>query len=890
MTERLLIIDAHNYLFRAYHAIAGLRSRDGMATNAVYGLAISFSALRESYPDAAVAAVMDAPGKTFRHDLFADYKANRPEIEEDLRVQIEPSKELVAAMGMQLYCVPGVEADDVIASAAIAAAGRGAQVVIASSDKDLMYLAGRGARIHDPKHNVLLDAAAVAQRYGVQPEQMADYLALVGDSSDNVPGVPGIGPKRARDLLSEYKSLDQIIEQADQVKGKMGDNLRASLADLPLIRKLVAVREDIALNPPVEQLAAPKLQTERMERLCAKMRFNPDLQARLLARPAALAERRKLPLAIISSAEQAKAAAEFIGKAGALGAHIESEGSDPRCRRMIGLAIATAERGWYLPLEHGGELLAPKATCAALDILLAAAAESGERLAVFAAKNAIHCLHEHGCQLNNCADAQLLSYSIDSSASGNLAGQLRRHDLPPVEDAARLLGKGKKSSLAFAQLDTETAANAALGWAAAAAGLKKKLMMSATAAQLDIYDRIERPLLPVLVRMERAGIMIDRTRLARLSEQLLARMDASQQKIAAAAGEQLNLNSPAQLSELLYGKLGLTAGRKTSQGKFSTNETELERLAKTGKSPVPGWILEYRQAAKLHGTYTAALPKRINPQTGRIHTTFIQSGAVTGRLASIDPNLQNIPVRTEVGQAIRRSFICAPGTLLVSADYSQIELRILAHFSGETTLIEAFAAGQDIHSRTAAEIFAVPPDKVSADQRRFAKTINFGLIYGMSAFGLAQRLMVSRAKAGELIERYFARLPKVSAYLEELKKQAAQQRWVETVCRRRISATPTAGTAASRSHALRAAINAPMQGSAADIMKLAMIEVDRRLAAEGFQTRMLLQVHDELVLEAPEDEVERLSRMLPAAMTGVCELKVPLAVDIGVGRNWDAAH
>ena len=896
MAEQLLIIDVHNYLFRAFHAIAGLRSRSGMATNAVYGLAGSLCLLRETYPQAAVAAVMDAPGKTFRHDLFPDYKANRAETDEDLKVQIEPGRQLIEALGMQLYCVAQVEADDVIASLAVAAAGRGQQVVIATSDKDLMYLAGTGARIHDPKRNLLFDAAGVAERYKVQPGQMADYLALVGDSSDNIPGVPGIGPKRAADLLAAYGNLDAIIANADQVKGKMGESLRATIPQLPLIRKLVAVREDIPLQPDPQQLARPQVQPEKLELLCQRLQFNPDLQARLAVKPASAPAAAEIPVAIIETDAQATDAAAQIAKTSGLGIHIESAGADAPSRQLVGLAVATAERGWYLPVAHGtgadeeNEQPQPvNAPAAAVATVIAAVAGRGEQLAAFAVKDAWHCLPSRGEQLAGCIDTQLLSYSINSDAAGSLAALLRHNSLPAAADRTGLLKK-KNRPLAFAQLPTRLAATAAAGWAAATAGLKRKLMMAATGAQLDIYDRIERPLLPVLADMEQTGIMIDEPRLAQLSEKLQVRMDENRQRVEEAAGEQINLNSPAQLAKLLFDQLGLTAGRKTSQGKLSTNEAELERLARTGKSPVPGWILEYRQAAKLHGTYTAALPKRINPDTGRIHTTFIQTGAVTGRLSSVDPNLQNIPVRTEIGQLIRRSFIAAPGKVLVAADYSQIELRILAHFSGDRTLAGAFAAGEDIHSRTAAEVFATDPAAVTAEQRRFAKTINFGLIYGMGAFGLAQRLAISQSQARELIERYFARLPGVSSYLDQLKKQASEERFVETACGRKISVAPVAGTRAARAHALRAATNAPMQGTAADIMKLAMIEIDRRLRQKKFAARMLLQVHDELVFEAPENEFEPLAALLTEVMTGVVKLKVPLAVDIGRGANWDEAR
>ncbi len=890
MAESLLIVDVNNYLFRAYHAIGTMRTRDGTATNAVYGLANALVLLRDTYPEAAVACVMDAPGPTFRHEMYPKYKANRPELDEDLRVQIAPSKELAQGLGMALYCVPAVEADDVIASLAVAAVAAGTPAVVASSDKDLMYLAGRGVKIHDPKRGEQFDADGVAARYKVRPEQMVDYLALVGDSSDNVPGVPGIGRKRASDLLATYGSIDSIIEHQDELKGAMGEKFRAAIPDLPLIRKLVTVLEDVKLDPALGELDVPQPQVDELEDLCDRLRFNPALRERLLKRPVARAPKRKLKMAAVVSDDQAEEMAAAIAQSKQFGAHIETDGSDGPAQRIVGIAIAAGGNAWYLPLEHAGALelaaVGERAAGAVKDAVVAA--DRDGRRTLFGGKPAVHAFRNRSQDLGGFQDAHLLAYSVDSSAAGSLPSLLRRFGLQSAPERRELIG-ARLGAPTFADLDGDKAAAAACAWAAGAEELRRSLMLNTNAAQLKIYDRLERPLVDVLVRMETAGILIDEAQLGAISRELEKRMAGMEQKVAEAAGEQVNLNSPAKLAELLYDKLKLAAGRKTRSGTLSTNEAELERLARIGESPVPGWLLEYRQAAKLHGTYTSALPKRINPATGRVHTSFIQTGAVTGRLASVDPNLQNIPVRTADGRRIRQCFIAAPGAVLLSADYSQIELRILAHFSGDETLRKAFAAGEDVHGRTAAELFEIAPDAVDADQRRFAKTINFGLIYGMGAHGLAQRMDIPNKRAAELISRYFERMPGVKDYLDKLKEQAVADRAVTTVCGRRIAVAP-GGPGAAHGNALRAAVNAPMQGSAADIMKLAMIEVDRRLIADGFKARMLLQVHDELVFEAPQDEAERLGSMLAEAMSGVIKLDVPLTVDVGTGSNWDEAH
>ena len=885
---RLVVVDATNFLFRSFHAIRDLRTRDGQPTNAIYGLTTTLLKIRDDYANAALACVMDAPGKTFRHEMYPEYKATRKPTDPELIAQIEPAKELIRALGIELYCVPNVEADDVVATLAKQGLAAGREVMIASSDKDLMYLTGAGCAIIDPVKKIIMDAAAVTKHYGVPPERMLDYLVLIGDTVDNVPGVPGVGAKTAAKWLAEYGSLANIITHQDEIKGKVGEKFRAAVPLLGRSTDLIRLKEDVPVTPLAKQLELPQPDGVKVSELCQKFRFNPDLQERMVrgtsVKPAVL----QVLVETLRTAAEFDAAANFLAGVNRMGLHIEISGSSAPAFKMVSCALYGGERGFYIPLGHASDLADINADYdlghAFLGRLLA---NEKLQLCIFDAKPFLHILQNAG--INYCADIKdvgLQAYCQDSSASGNLETTSRRYLNYSIPLRADIVG-GRNKPAQFADLEVAIAAGPAAAWAQATFDLRRTVGRALDAAAMQLYNEIEQPVIEVLVAMERAGIMIDVEELRILNKQLRKRMVGLEDKIAASAGERVNLNSPSQLGALLYDHLGLDAGHKTRKGARSTNETELERLAQ-GDSPIPKLVLEYRHLAKLVGTYTEVLPKMVNPQTGRLHTRFIQAGAVTGRLASVDPNLQNIPVRTVDGQRIRKCFVAPSGTVLLSADYSQIELRILAHFSQDATLLEAFAQGQDVHQRTASELFNINADKVSPEQRRFAKTINFGLIYGMGAFGLAQRMNIPQKEAKVLIHNYFARLPGVQEYLEQIKEQASEHKEVITLCGRRIGIAPRSAQHAGG--AMRAAINAPMQGTAADIMKLAMSAVYKCCSELGLHSQMLLQVHDELVLETPSAEIDQTQTMLKEVMGGVVKLSVPLEVDIVSGSNWDEAH
>ena len=878
--DRLLIVDGTNYLFRSFFAVRDLRTKGGVPTNAIFGLAGALVALREKFPDAAIAGVMDAPGPTFRHELYPAYKATRKETEPELIAQIEPAKRLVEALGITLYCVEGVEADDVIATCARSWLERQRQVVIASSDKDLMYLAGKGCKIINPRDNSLQGPAEVKARFGVSPAQMLDYLCLVGDSADNVPGVPGVGPKTAAKWLGSYRSLARLQERAGEIKGKAGERLRAAGAALALARQLIVLREDVALEPAPLELAPPTPDRAAIDAFCDAYEINPTLRGKMLAAKAPAASVGALAPEVVVGAELGAKAAQFLAGLERVGLHLETDGAHAPALELVGAGLYAGERHLYVPLAGnppGRELLA------------ALVARPELELCVFDAKPLRHALANAGIAVAcRITDAALLAYCLPESRAGALEKVCRNFIDEPVAERGQYLG-GAKNPATFAELAEPLQAKLASQWAQAAQALRLKAGRALMGDGMFIYRQVELPVTAVLVAMEQRGIALDTAALAALSAKFHARMDELATRIEAEAGVAINLDSPKQLGELLYERLGLRAGKKTRGGVPSTNRAELERLAAAGSSPVPQWVLDYRLYAKLVGTYTDALPKVVNPATGRLHTTFVQTGAITGRLASVEPNLQNIPSRTEEGQRIRRCFVAAPGSQLVSADYSQLELRILAHFSKDATLLAAYAAGEDIHRRTAALINDVAPEDVTAEMRRFAKTINFGLIYGMGAHGLATRLGIARAAAAELIEGYFARLPGVRGYLEAVKADATRDKRVRTFHKRSI-AVGAAGPAGRADGMLRAAQNAPMQGTAADIVKLAMTAVHAELIRRGLASRILLQVHDELVLEVPAAELAAVAELLPATMGAVVELAVPLEVNVSSGANWDAAH
>jgi DNA polymerase I len=922
--RKLILVDGSGYLYRAFHALPPLTNSKGEPTGAVLGvLNMLNKMLKDELPDR-IAVVFDAPGRTFRDDLFEKYKAHRPSMPDDLRSQVQPLYDAVAAMGLPLLRVSGVEADDVIGTLAMQGAAAGYQVLISTGDKDMAQLVGPQIGLLNTMSNSRLDRAGVKAKFDVFPEQIVDYLALVGDSSDNIPGITGVGPKTAAKWLNQYRTLDELVAHAGDIGGKVGENLRGELAMLELSRKLATIDTAVTLEVTADGLAAAAPDLPRLRELYSRLELRSLLKA--LGPDAALVQ----GAASATAAPAQGAGADAGGGAGASAAlsaatpaaprnyqtilsqealdtwlaklaaaplfsfDTETDSLDYMQARLVGLSFAVAPgEAAYLPLGHdypgAPAQLDRDRVLAAFKPLLedAARLKVGHHL-----KYDAHILANYGIELNGQRyDSMLESYVLNSVAT--------RHDMDSTaekylgvktihfEDVA---GKGAKQ-ITFNQVEIDRAAEYSAEDADITLQLHHALwpQIEAVPGLKSVYQTIEQPLVPVLFRMERTGVLVDRELLRVQSSELAARMLELQQQAHAEAGGVFNVDSPKQLQEILFGKLGIPVMRKTPTGQPSTAEDVLEELAAT--YPLPRLILEYRGVAKLKSTYTDNLPQQIDPATGRIHTSYHQAVAATGRLSSTDPNLQNIPIRTREGRRIRQAFIAAPGYTLVAADYSQIELRIMAHLSGDASLLQAFAEDRDVHQATAAEVFSIPLEAVGADQRRSAKAINFGLMYGMSAFGLARQLGIGRGDAQRYMDLYFERYPGVKRYMEETRRQAREAGFVETVFGRRLYLPEIQSrNQALRQYAERSAINAPMQGTAADIIKRAMIAVDAWLQTSRIPARLIMQVHDELVLEVADGAVETLVGELRAHMTQAAALSVPLKVEIGVGRNWDEAH
>ncbi len=913
----LVLVDASSYLFRAYHALPKLTNSQGEATGALVGVINMLRKLREDYQPELMAVVFDAPGKTFRDDLYPEYKSHRPPMPDDLREQIEPLHAVVRALGLPLLAVPAVEADDVIGTLATRAAAQGLATLISTGDKDLAQLVDGHVTLVNTMSDERLDRDGVIAKFGVPPELIVDYLTLVGDSVDNIPGIPGCGPKTAVKWLQEYGDLEGVMAHADDIKGKVGENLRQSLDRLPLSRQLTSIRLDVALDLELPDLkpSPPDLETlrgwyRRIEsRRLLESLASPDTTSgptdtdEVPTGAAAIQETNAA-----TQVPQAQAGYEIILDQAHLDTWLarlqaadlfvldtETTSLDYIQARIVGLSFAVAPgAAAYVPLAHG-YLGAPaqidrEAVLAQLKPLLEdpARPKAGHNL-----KYDMSVLANHGIALRGIAqDTMLESYVLDSTASrhdmDSLALKYLGHRTIHFEDIA---GKGA-GQLTFDQIPIEQAGP----YAAEDAEVTLRLHQS-FAPRLEqlpglarLYQEIEIPLVPVLSRLERQGVRIDRERLADQSRDLterLARLEAVAYQV---AGRPFNLGSPKQIGDIFFTEQGLPVLEKTPKGAPSTAESVLQQLADAGHE-LPRLILEHRGLAKLKSTYTDKLPLMVSPLTRRVHTSYHQAVAATGRLSSSDPNLQNIPIRSEDGRRIRQAFIADAGCKLVAADYSQIELRIMAHLSGDARLLAAFAAGQDIHTATAAEVWSLAPDQVSPDQRRSAKAINFGLIYGMSAFGLAKQLGVERGEAQAYVDLYFQRYTGVKDFMERIRQQARRDKFVETIFGRRLHLPdidhPNQGR---RAGAERTAINAPMQGSAADIIKRAMIAADAWIQTERPPVRMIMQVHDELVFEVEEGAVEEVKPRIRAAMESAAELAVPLLVEIGVGDNWEEAH
>ncbi len=909
----LLLVDGSSYLYRAYHGLPDLRNPAGEPTGALYGVLSMLRRLESDHKADYKAVVFDAKGKTFRDDWYPEYKAHRPAMPDDLRAQIEPIHTAIAAAGWPVLCVDGVEADDVIGTLATKAAVDGIDTLISTGDKDLTQLVGPQVRWYNTMSEEMLDEAGVEAKFGVPPSLIVDYLALVGDAVDGVPGVVKCGPKTAVKWLTQYGSLDEIVAHAHEIKGVVGQNLRDHLDFLPLGKKLVTVVCDLPNLPSPSTLTATERDTDTLRELYTRYNFRTwrrelDNPASAEATAGAASDAAASPATSVTSQPAAPSEVRYdtvltwevfdawlkkIENAALTAVDTETTSLDSFAAHIVGISLSvTPGEACYIPLAHTApgapEQLPRDEVLAKLKPWL----EAVDRKKVLQnAKYDQHVFANHHIVLAGIAhDTMLQSYVIESDKGHDLGQLCSRHlglETIAYED---LCGKGAKQ-IGFDQVDIERAATYAAEDADVTLRVHDVLhpQFAKEPGLSRIYHEIELPARQVIWQMERTGILVDGDTLARQSHEIGQKIMALEAQAYALAGQPFNLASPKQLGEILFGKLGLPVKKKTASGGASTDEEVLSELALD--YPLPKLLLEHRSLSKLKGTYTDKLPRMINPETGRVHTHFSQASVVTGRLASSEPNLQNIPVRTEEGRKIRTAFIAPEGSSIVSADYSQIELRIMAHLSGDARLLDAFAHGEDVHRATAAEIFGVTPLEVGPDQRRVAKSINFGLIYGMSAFGLARQLGLERSAAQTYIDRYFARYPGVARYMEEARATVREHGYVETVYGRRLWLPEIRSSQAMRRQAAeRAAINAPMQGTAADLIKLAMIAVQYWLEQTARQSKLVLQVHDELVLEVPDSELMEIRTHLPRLMTQVAQLKVPLVVEVGVGPNWEAAH
>ena len=918
----LLLVDGSSYLYRAFHAMPDLRNKSGEPTGAVYGVINMLRRLEIDYKaDDGInyrAVVFDAKGKTFRDDWYPQYKAHRPPMPEDLVAQIAPLHACVRALGWPLLMIDGVEADDVIGTLAREASRQEIECVVSTGDKDMAQLVDQHVRLVNTMNNEVLDEAGVLAKFGVRPNRIVDYLTLVGDAVDGVPGVEKVGPKTAVKWLTQYESLGGVVEHAAEIGGAVGENLKKHLDFLPLGKKLVTIACDLSLPVKAQELLPQAHDNVALTELFARLEFktwlkevmngglvdkaerpretrSPSANAAFVQASAAIATEQpdRSGYESIMDWQQFDKWLAIINAAELTALDSETTHLDPMQARLVGISFCvTPGIAAYLPLGHNyagaPEQLPIDEVLVKLKPWLESAAHKkvGQHL-----KYDRHVFANHGVELRGIADDTLLqSYILESDKSHDLGALASRHCALETISYDAITGKGA-SRISFAQVALEQANEYAAEDADVTLRVHQVLAPQLAGEQKleRLYRDVELPVAEVLYRMERNGILIDVFALAKQSEELGRRLMQLEGEAHALAGQPFNLASPKQLAEILFEKQQLPVVKKTPTGGPSTDEEVLTQLALD--YPLPKLLLEHRSLAKLKGTYTDKLPKNVNPASGRVHTSFSQAVAVTGRLASNDPNLQNIPIRTAEGRRIRSAFIAPRGHMLVSADYSQIELRIMAHLSSDERLLDAFANGEDVHRATAAEIFGISLTEVTSEQRRASKAINFGLIYGMSAFGLAKQINVDRSAAQAYMDRYFARYPGVARYMEQTRAVARDKGYVETVFGRRLWLPEIkSSNVGRRQGAERAAINAPMQGTAADLIKLSMIAVQCWLDQQQLKSKLLLQVHDELVLEVPDPELATVRDALPGLMGNVATLAVPLLVEVGVGPNWDEAH
>ena len=912
--KTLLLVDGSSYLYRAFHAMPDLRNSKQEPTGAIYGVLNMLQKLRKDIPADYIACVFDAKGKTFRDDLYADYKANRPSMPSDLAAQIVPLHAAVQALGWPILMIEGVEADDVIGTLAHEAEKNGMRTVISTGDKDIAQLVNPQVELVNTMSNEKLDEAGVLAKFGVPAERIIDYLTLIGDTVDNVPGVEKVGPKTAVKWLTQYGTLDNVVAHASDIGGVVGENLRKALDWLPKARELITIKCDVELPAHVSTLQPLESDRAQLKELFAQFEFKTWLrelqdsgfrnrdsgeeqasgesQASGVGGQASVSSGPVEYETVLTEAQLEQWIAT-ITAAELVSVDTETTSLEPMQAQLVGISLSIAPHtGAYIPLTHryagAPEQLDLALVLARMKPWLESPQQKklGQNL-----KYDTHIFANHGIRLQGIAhDTLLQSYVLEAHKPHGMDSLAHRHLNYKTVSYEEVAGKGAKQ-IGFDQVDIDTASFYAAEDADITLQLHQTLhpQIARDEKLSFIYENIELPTAEVLFDIERTGVLLDSQLLADQSHELGLKLVELERQAQELAGQPFNLNSPKQIQDILFNQLGLPVKKKTPSGTPSTDEDVLQELALD--YPLPKLLLEYRGMAKLKSTYTDKLPRMVDARTGRVHTSYNQAVAVTGRLASSDPNLQNIPVRSAEGRRIREAFIAPPGSVLVSSDYSQIELRIMAHLSHDAGFLKAFAAGEDIHRATAAEVFGVSVEEVSSEQRRYAKVINFGLIYGMSAFGLSSQLGIERAAAQSYIDRYFARYPGVADYMNRTRETARAQGYVETVFGRRLWLPEIqGGNGMRRQAAERAAINAPMQGTAADLIKLAMIAVHRYLLGEKLQSRIIMQVHDELVLEVPETELALIQAELPRLMAGIAQLAVPLEVSVGIGPNWERAH
>ena len=889
--DPIILVDGSSYLYRAYHALPPLTNSKNQPTGAIKGVISMIKKILIDHPESPLAVVFDAKGKTFRHDMYSEYKANRPPMPEDLVQQIEPIHQIISLMGIKLIMIPGVEADDVIGTLAEQARQKKLNAVISTGDKDMTQLVCENVSVVNTMSGELLDESGVLKKFGVGPELITDYLALIGDKSDNVPGVDKVGPKTAVKWLNEYSDIQGVKENSESIGGKVGENLRSSIEMLDLAHELVKIKTDVELELGIEDLARSEPDTEKLTEIYKELEFNAWLQE--------APEKKTIPTKVnssyicISSQDLLEKVIKNASKAKTIAIDTETTGLDYMDTDLVGISLSYKPgEAYYIPINHHDDTVNQLKLNVVLDALKPVLESSKNKIIGQNIKFDRNVLAKYGINISSIKnDTMMMSYVLDASATRHnldaLSSYYLNYKTSTFEDVA---GKGVKQ-ITFDQVPIEEATNYAAEDADITLRLYEELnpKLESVASLKKLNDEIEIPLIEVLSEMEQNGAILNSKILSSQSKDLENRIKKLEKKAYEIAGEEFNLGSTKQLREIFFDKLNYRIIKKTPGGQPSTDEKVLVELAE--EYELPGVLLEHRTLSKLKSTYTDKLPGQISETTGKVHTSFHQAVTTTGRLSSSDPNLQNIPIRTEDGRRIRQAFEPSKGHRLISADYSQIELRIMAHISKDVGLLQAFQEGEDVHSKTASEVFDVAIEEVTADLRRNAKAINFGLIYGISAFGLGKQLGISRNLAAEYMAMYFEKYPGVKKYMESTKDFASQNGYVETLFGRRLYLRDiNASNAIRRQASERAAINAPVQGTAADIMKIAMIKTHQAIKAENVKAKLILQVHDELILDTPKNEIDSVINLLTDSMMGAASLDVPLEIDVGVGDNWDQAH